>query len=238
MAQLDISWLQVGPLTTVLQVSWLRMDSAPAGPKLDVSWVRLDDTPVIPLPGAPTLVEGSPLTGSTASLSVTPGSPAGESYEAQVETPPGSGTWVTPSGAWLGAVFTATGLSPATAYNPRARAVNLGGSSAWTVGETFTTDNTGTGGAEIGGGALVASMSLDVAYGIGELSQGYLGCGFSVATSGQGQLDCAFSVATGAESQLNIGYEVLSAQIASVDFTMTIRQRIRITTVIGQPING
>ncbi len=119
--------------------------------------LTVDNTPA----GAVTDLAGTATGGTTATISWTAGTPAGTSYNVEIETPSGAGNWAAPAGVRTGTSFAATGLLAATGYRPRVRAVNGAGASAWAVGAAFTTDNVGT-----GGGSLPLSIAVSVAAGV------------------------------------------------------------------------
>jgi hypothetical protein len=162
---------------TTPRIYWAQaqQDPAPAQPRIywaqaqqdqlggaqpRVYWTQIIGPPVIPLPSAPELVALTARTGVTAVFTVTPGAVPGDSYALQVESPSGAGNWATPAGSWNGLVFSASGLSPAASYRARAAAINLTGQGPWALGDAFATDNTGQGGAQIGGDSAAVSVAI------------------------------------------------------------------------------
>lgn len=90
-------------------------------------------------------VIGEPVSGTTATVSFTPGTPAATSHTLQLESPSGAGNWTNATATLSGSVFSVTDLTGVTQYRPRVRATNGAGSSAWVIGNAFTTDNVGGG---------------------------------------------------------------------------------------------
>ena len=159
LAQPRVYWAQIAgnPISGALaqpRVYWAQIAGNPISgvmPQPRVYWAQITGSPVVAPAGVPLAVEGEALTGTTARITITPGSPPGDSYEVQLQTPPGTGPWVTPAGSFSGLVFSASGLTPATPYRRRARAVNGAGPTAYLEGGDFSTDNTGAGTVEIPG---------------------------------------------------------------------------------------
>lgn len=110
------------------------------------SFFQITGAPVVTPAVAPTSVAGSPTGTTTAAISWTYSGSGESGFDVQLESPAGSGTWVTASGdanptAPGVLTFTATGLMTATSYTPRVRTEKLGVSaSAYTTGSAFTTD--------------------------------------------------------------------------------------------------
>lgn len=135
-----------------MAAEWFLTDGG-GGPAWSLSDVN---TPAVAA-GAPASVSASPTGGTTLAIDWVAGSGGlPDGFDVELETPPGSGTWVAAAGAanpTLGSarLFNATGLDVITGYTPRVRAKKTGfADSAWTVGAVVYTDNTGLGGAVIG----------------------------------------------------------------------------------------
>lgn len=105
-------------------------------------------------------VTGTATGGTTATVSFTPGTPAATSHTLELESPSGAGNWTAPASTLAGGVFSVTGLGGVTEYRPRVRASNAAGTSAWVVGAAFSTDNVGTGGAEIPGITMTPTVAI------------------------------------------------------------------------------
>lgn len=161
--QLDAgAWTDVGNVTTVDLTSLTqstnytaRVRAKDAAGNVSTPALEASFTTGGPPPGDPTSVVATTVDESTADVTWAAGSPAGATYEVQLETPSGAGNWATPAGTLSGLSFEATGLSPATGYRARVRAATAGQFSAWVVSNDFTTDNIGT-----GGGTLPTTYSI------------------------------------------------------------------------------
>jgi len=98
------------------------------------------------VPGAPT-VKASSVTSTSATVTVTAGSSNGSSiidYYSQISGP--GSNWTSPGVGWHGSgSHTATGLTPATTYQFRAKETNSVGDSAWAYTSSFTTGATAPG---------------------------------------------------------------------------------------------
>lgn len=158
MAVAQISWLQLGEaVAPAARLSWLQIDgqpAAPAAPAARLSWLQIDGAPIESAPNAPTSVAGDATSESAATINWVDASGNESGFEVQLESPTGSGTWVTATGDANPTApgvqsFAATGLAGATDYTPRVRALGATLNSAYATGAAFGTDNTGGGGGVI-----------------------------------------------------------------------------------------
>lgn len=111
------------------------------------------DTPTAP--AEPTDVAGTATSDTTATITWVDASGNELGFYVEVESPAGSGNWVSASGGANPTApgvqtFSVTGLSPATTYTPGVQAYNGAGPSTFAEGPEFTTDNPGSGGGTIG----------------------------------------------------------------------------------------
>lgn len=113
------------------------------------------DTSIPTAPDEPTDVAGTATSDTTATITWVDASGNELGFYVEVESPAGSGNWVSASGGTNPTApgvqtFGVTGLSPATTYTPGVQAYNGAGPSTFAEGPEFTTDNPGSGGGTIG----------------------------------------------------------------------------------------
>lgn len=117
------------------------------------TWALTESAPsAVPNPPGSVVGAATGATTATGTWSDLSGDETG--FDVQVEIPAGSGNWQAAAGAANPAAagvqsFAATGFAAATQLRFRVRSFNGVGPSAWVVGNTFATDNTGSGGGEI-----------------------------------------------------------------------------------------
>lgn len=107
-----------------------------------VSTASFTTLAVAPTIGSTTVIEA---TKATVNWTQTSANETG--FQVQFETPSGANNWADASGATNPTAanatsFAATGLSAATEYRPRVRALQSGANSAWSTGSAFTTGAT------------------------------------------------------------------------------------------------